>query len=228
MAKIKWSMAISAVSGKLNGSVFARNRGGSYVRNKTTPSNPQSTAQIAVRARLSGFSAQWKTLTQALRDAWSGASVNFAKSDVFGDPVIPTGSNLFTRVNSNIANAGGTVITAPPALIGVFQPLEATLTVDAVTPEVTIDLDSTGIDANSVFIVEATAPMSAGIANANNKYRQIGTLPSATVFPYDATAMYEAKFGAPVVGKKVFARIKCINKVSGEVSQTVKSDAIGA
>ena len=44
MAKIKFGMMMTDASGKLGGQVFSKNRGGSYVRTKVTPTNPQTAA----------------------------------------------------------------------------------------------------------------------------------------------------------------------------------------
>ena len=49
MAKIKFGMMMTDASGKLGGQVFSKNRGGSYVRTKSTPVNRQSSAQMNVR-----------------------------------------------------------------------------------------------------------------------------------------------------------------------------------
>ena len=63
MAKIKLSAIVSEMRGKLNGSVFSKNRGGAYIRTKVTPVNPQSLAQGLVRATLTNLSQAWRGLT---------------------------------------------------------------------------------------------------------------------------------------------------------------------
>ena len=48
--KIKWGALVVDGRGKLGGHVAAQNRGGSYLRTKVTPSNPQTTFQTGVRS----------------------------------------------------------------------------------------------------------------------------------------------------------------------------------
>ena len=54
MAKVLFSALISDMRNKLNGSVFAKNRGGSYLRTKVTPVNPQTVAQVHKRQHGAG------------------------------------------------------------------------------------------------------------------------------------------------------------------------------
>ena len=54
--KIKYSALVMGVSGKLNGSVGATNKGGAYLRNKGVVSNPNTPAQAAVRSRFGSLS----------------------------------------------------------------------------------------------------------------------------------------------------------------------------
>ena len=67
MAKIKFGMMMTDASGKLGGQVFSKNRGGSYVRTKVTPTNPQSTAQMSIRGIFASISSRWSSLTEAQR-----------------------------------------------------------------------------------------------------------------------------------------------------------------
>src|SRR5690606_26146133 len=100
MAKIKFGMMMTDARGKLGGQVFSKNRGGSYIRTKVTPSNPRSSFQQAIRTLLSGFSQAWSSLTANQRSAWNGAVSNWSKTDIFGDIKNPTGKNLFVRLNT--------------------------------------------------------------------------------------------------------------------------------
>ena len=114
MAKVKFSALISEMRNKLNGSVFSRNRAGAYLRTKVTPINPRTSLQNAVRELLTSLSQNWRNLTEAQRDAWNAAVHNFQKTDIFGDMKTPSGINLYTKLNLNLANAGLILIDVPP------------------------------------------------------------------------------------------------------------------
>lgn len=228
MAKVKFSALVSEMRNKLNGSVFARNRGGAYLRTKVTPTNPQSIAQVQARSLLTQFSQGWRSLTQAERDAWNSVVDQWATTDVFGDIVNPTGSTLYTRLNINISNAGGTAITSPPTPTGADALANLTLTADSAAPEVVITTLPGTVPAGHALYVEATAQLSPGISNAKSKFRTIASINPATVGPFDVISEYTAKFGALVAGQKMFVRCKLINRATGEVSQSLVASAIVA
>lgn len=118
MAKIKYSALVSEMSGKLNGSVMAKNRSGNYVRTKITPVNPQTVFQTAVRNRLAGNSALWRGLTEDQRLAWNGAVNDWTSTNIFGDTVKPSGQNLYIKVNNNLLNVGSPRVSLPPNKVG--------------------------------------------------------------------------------------------------------------
>lgn len=226
MAKIKFGAMMVDARGKLGGHVFSKNRGGAYLRTKVTPSNPQTEDQVAQRALLATFSQAWKGLTEAQRTAWNGAVGQYATTNVFGDTVNPTGATLHTKLNINVALAGGSAILVPPLPVGVASPAGVSVTATVTGSVVTINWTSGPVPAGVTRIVEATPQMSPGIYNANNRFRVITTLPAATATGDDVGAEYVAKFGALVEGQKLFIRIKDINITTGEVSQSLVAETI--
>lgn len=226
MAKVKFSALIAEMRKKLNGSVFARNRGGAYLRTKVTPVNPQSIAQVGARNLLTQFSQSWRSLTDAERLAWNGVVTQWATTDVFGDVVNPSGITLYIRLNINITLAGGTPLTTPPSPTGVTALGGVTLTAAATGPVFDVETDLPAVPSDTAAYLEATPMLSPGISNANSKFRTIATLAPAETFPYDAFADYTAKFGSLVAGQKVFVRVKYISQTTGEVSQSLVASAI--
>jgi hypothetical protein len=229
MAKVKFSALISEMRNKLNGSVFSRNRGGAYLRNKVTPLNPQTAAQVEARSLLAQFSQGWRSLTQVQRDAWSAAVSNWTTTDVFGDSVKPTGATLYIRLNINISIAGGTPINTPPAPLGVVA-LESLSLEAAVTGDLfEIGFTAAPVPAGHAMVVESTACLSPGISNANSQFRFISLLSATSASPADAYPEQAAKFGDLVAGQKVFVRAKMIRLATGETSQKlVASKIVGA
>jgi len=229
MAKVKLSALVSGMSGKLNGSVFAKNRGGLYLRTKVTPVNPQTASQVAARNLLTTFSQGWKSLTAGQRVSWNNAVENFQTTDVFGDLKKPSGLQLYIRLNANISNAGGAAIVVPPLPTGAAG-LTA-LSLAALFTGATFDITfaPTPVPAGMALYIEATPGLSAGISNANSRFRTIGVEPAAGSSVIDFSAEYAAKFGALATGQKVFVRAKFINIATGEVSQSlVASTIVGA
>lgn len=228
MAKVKFSALISEMRNKLNGSVFARNRGGNYLRTKVTPVNPQSIAQVAARSLLTQFSQGWRGLTQTQRDAWNSVTDQWSTTDVFGDSIDPTGAQLYIRLNINIANAGGSAITTPPQPVGAEALDSLSVTAAAGAGQFDVEYTPLAVPADHTMYVESTPMVSPGISNASNRFRFIGTLAAAAASPADLSTEQTNKFGALVEGQKVFVRAKFININTGEVSQRLVADTIVA
>lgn len=226
MAKIKFTAFLADMRNKLNGSVFARNRGGAYVRTKVTPLNPQSVRQVAARNLLTSLAQNFRSLTQEQITAWNEAVTQWQTTDIFGDLVSPTGLALYVRLNANISNAGGSLLTSPPAPVGADALTELELTA-AVTGDVfEIAFAPVSVPADHTLYIESTSMLSPGINNANSRFRYIGIAAETSASPLDAFSMQTAKFGSLVSGQKAYVRCKFINKLTGEVSLALKASAI--
>lgn len=228
MAKIKFGVFASDVRGKLNGSVFARNRGGAYVRTKVTPLNPKSSRQIEVRARLTALAQGFRSLSQDQISAWNNAVTQWQRTDVFGDLVSPTGLALYVRLNGNLLNAGQAIISDVPAPGSVDQVSSLTLTGDESSSTLSLAATPAAVPADTTLIIEATEPLSLGINNANSKFRYIGSFAAASASPYNLATMYQAKFGTIKANQKIFIRAKYVNNLTGQTSLALASYGIPA
>jgi hypothetical protein len=223
--KAKFGSFIVAGSGKIGGHVVSKNKGGSYVRTKVTPSNPNSSAQQASRALLASLSTAWAGLTDEQRASWNGAVNDFSSTDVFGDLRNPSGINLFVKLNANLSNTGQAMLTVAPTKIEVPFFGVQSVVVDLSTTNVTTTLVPAP-SAFDLFVVRASAPMSAGISNAKSKMRVIytGNLDGSGLDLYTA---YVAKFGVPPIGGNLFFSVQSV-VATGQagVVQTVKTTVI--
>jgi len=226
-AKVKYGEMIADLRGKINGTVHAKNRFGAYMRNKTTPVNPQSLAQSAVRNSFTTFAQGWRSLTAAQRAAWSSAVDNFPKTNIFGDAIKLTGSNLYMSINRLLATIGSAAISTPPlpaAVTGV-----TTLSVASLAGAGTMIATYTpAIPAAQTVAIFATAPVSAGVSFVKGKYRFIKAIVAADASPYDITAAYEAKFGTgwKVAGQKVFVKFVPIITLTGIKAVGLDDDSV--
>lgn len=226
MAKVKFGFGVADVRNKINGSVFARNRGGAYVRTKVTPLNPQSIAQVGARNLLTSLAQDFRSLTQEQITAWNEATNQWQTTDIFGDSVSPTGLALYVRLNANITNAGGTLLTSPPAPLGAAALTELTLTASVTGNVYDLDFLPAAVPADHTMYIESTAMLSPGISNANSRFRFIGVAAAAAASPIDAFSFQTSKFGSLVAGQKAHVRAKFINKLTGEVSLALKASVI--
>lgn len=217
--KMKYSALVSDVRNKLNGSVASKNRYGQYLRNKTTPVNPQTSFQQNARQILASISASWRELTFAQRQSWNAGQVNFPFTDIFGDVRYLSGQTLFVKLNANLAKIGQPLIDSAPLPVGI-PTIEAEALVAEVTAGVLTTLDATfdiaTVPAGYQLAVFATPPTAPGISFVKNRFRFIGTA-TVTTNEADLLTLYSARFGTEaVIGQRVFVRFALVNSTTGQ------------
>jgi hypothetical protein len=228
MAKILTTAIVADIRNKLNGSVFSKNRYGSYVRTKVTPVNPQTTSQQNVRSILSTLAQQWRTLTQAQRQSWIDAAPNFPFRDIYGNSKILSGSTLFQKLNNNLLQAGADIITGAPTPAEIPAIALTALTAAAGTPAMSLTFTPTPVPADNMIVLEATGNVPPGINFVKNKFRRIGIIDAAGTSPDNILAIWQAVHGDLVAGQKVFVRAKMLNTTTGQTGVPAQIMAIVA
>lgn len=228
MGKIKWGMAIVDGRGKVGGTVMSKNKGGAYLKNKVSPSQPRTASQTTARQRLTNFAQGFRGLTAAQITSWNSAVQDFLKTDVFGDLKTPSGINLYTRLNVNLATIGVAALTLPPLPSAVTGPTSISATATAGAPTLSIVFALSPVTAGMTWIIQATRQMSPGRSAPGTQFRTIGTIAAAATTPNNALAVYNTKFGTLVAGQKIFIRIYAIAIATGLKSQALTTNLIVA
>lgn len=222
MALIRFSNLVNDIRGAAGGNVFARNRSGAYVRNRTTPLNPQSTGQMAARAAFGGLSQMWRTLTEAQRQAWADAAPEYPYLNKLGESRTYSGEQLYMKLNRNLQAAGASLIEAPLNPAGVDAVNALTMDVDVNGLAVNLSGSLTSDDATSVIVIQASAPVSAGKSTIpRSGFKNIATATEAEIVAEaDYGTEYAAVFGsfAGQEGAKVFFRLYAVNTETGQAS----------
>jgi len=191
-------------SGSIGGTTFSRNRNGQYIRQRSMPTQPRTTAQVAQRARLADAATAWRGLSSAQRAAWTAFGNSFKVVNSLGQSNNMTGLQAYVKVNTVNSLNGGAQVTAPPALPS-FVPL--TITGMTATAGVQLlQLTGTSPAAGTTYMVYAAAQKSAGVTFVNN-YKFLASFTVATAGEFTITAQYTAAFGALVIGKQVFVKV---------------------
>ena len=176
MALIRYGAMIADARGSIGGVVFARNRGGAYARNRTTPLNPQTVRQIEVRSVLANLSQEWATvLTQDQRDSWDLYADNVPLVNSLGESRNVSGLNMFIRGNSLLADTGGVQIDDGPTIFTVGPTLTPTLTLDSAADTVTVtDLGDYDLADGPVnMLVQQGTPQNGGVQFFKGPFRKI-------------------------------------------------------
>lgn len=188
-------------SGSVAGVTSSRNRYGQYRRSRATPVNPNSPAQGQVRARMAASAALWRTLTDAQRAGWESLGATLTRTDALGHVYSLNGFSCFCSVNNGLAAMGSAQVLDAPANTTPEALLTGTLTVTAAA--MSLAYTDTPLGAGAKLFVFASPQRSAG-RQYEGDLRLIHTSAAAAASPANIKAGYDAKFGVPVVGNKIF------------------------
>lgn len=218
------STILSEARGKLNGAVFSRNRYAAIIRNKTSPVNPQTSAQALQRQNFAALSASFRGLTPEQITGWNEAAANFGRTNVFGQTYYQTGLNLYVGLNTNLLNANASEISDAPT------PVEMpVLEIGAITNSdvaQTIAFTPTPVPTDHALLIFATAPVSAGRNFLKNRYRLISVVTASGASPANTFAAYSAKFGAPIPGMRIGFKLMLVNTATGQAGLPVLGSSI--
>lgn len=240
--KIQYSALVNSTSGKLNGSVASHNKGGSYLRNKGIVTNPRTDLQTLQRGILGAVSSQWKGLTQDQRNEWMAAAAEWPYTDPFGQVKYLSGSQLFTKLNVNLATNGSAPIEDAPIRIDMpiwsFEEFTLTLDLSPVVPgednvqTLLIGFTSAVPGTDMAMVCQYSPMLSAGISNPTTTWRRFPntpSVPSSTTGTLDLSTSFayaETLGGNFVPGKKVFIRLAMINMNTGQMTPWQQSSTI--
>jgi hypothetical protein len=197
-------------SGSYAGQTSSRNRFGQYVRNRSTPVNPNSVPQGNVRARLSNNAAAWRALTDVQREGWISLGLSITRSDSLGQSYNLTGFQTYCLINNNKLAAGDAIVSAAPALTDPGTLLTATVTLTSAA--FSIAYTTTPLATGVRLFVFASPQRSAG-RYFEGDYRLIAVTAAAAASPFVVFTTYSARLGTPVTGNKIF--ISLVLYVSG-------------
>lgn len=114
MAIIKPGPLVSEVRGKIGGVVFARNKGGLYVRNFAAPTQGQFEAREEAKSAFGFLSNTWGGLTQSQRDGWTAYGQAVPTVNSLGEEQTISGLAAFMRGNAILRRLGVSLALDPP------------------------------------------------------------------------------------------------------------------
>lgn len=228
MSKILFGAGVADARNALGGHVFSKNRNGAYLRMKVSPSQPRTAAQLDVRANFGDISAAWgAVLTDALRAAWIALAATVTIPDQFGNPQVPTGLQMYQRVNRNLFTIGQPRLDIAPGGTGVESLTSITLTATFTGLVLSLAFTPTPLAASSHLVVTMTPEMSPGKTFFTPFLKQIfGDPAPATASPTNLIAPWSAKFGTLIAGQKIGVSAYIIDDVTGASSSPASTTAI--
>jgi len=228
MALIQMGGGILDARGSIGGQVFSRNRFGNYIRARTTPVNPASSRQNAVRTAIQSLSQRWaNVLTAAQRAAWEVYASAISRQNKLGAAIKLTGFNMYVRSNTPRVQAGATVIDAGPTTL-TLPPADTVFagTVDETNQEISVafdtDLDWVDQD-NGHMLVYMSEPKSAGVSFIGGPWRYAGKITGDSTTPPTSPQTFSVPF--PVAQGQVVAVRARISEEDGRLTDLFRSQS---
>lgn len=154
-----------------------------------------------MRARFGDCAQAWRLLTDAQRIGWADLARQIVRTDALGQTYDLTGLQCYSMVNLNNLDAAVAVVSDAPALTSPVGLLTATITSTGGT--LSYAYTATPLAAGNKLFVYASPQRSAG-RNFEGDLRLIHVSAAAAASPANILSAYTARFGAPVVGNKIF------------------------
>lgn len=111
------SPVFGEMRGKVGGVVWSRNKGGPYLRLRSTPTNPNTARQQAVRNYVGWCATTWsEVLTEPEREQWREWAETHSWTNSLGITIFLTALDWYTMVNARLLDCAGAPITTPDDL----------------------------------------------------------------------------------------------------------------
>lgn len=163
--------------------------------------NPNSSAQGTVRARLANNAAGWRALTDAQRAGWNDLASGITRTNSLGTSYTMTGFMCYCSCNVNLQAAGAAVVSDAPLIATPGTLLTNTITLTAAA--MSVAYTATPIAAATYLFTYVSLQRSAGRAFEGD-FRLLAVSAAAAASPANVYAAYVARFGVPVVGRRIF------------------------
>lgn len=225
MAIIRTGGIVGQISGSIAGTTYSHNKGGAYIRNRSIPTNPSSSAQMQARANLASVSTDWQNLTTAQRLAWEEWARQNPITNALGDTILKTGHQSFVGLNSRILLDSGTQILVPPVVARPDGFLTAVQDGDIGAGDTDLTFSAALASGNKVELWGAVTN-SAGITYVKNLLKFIGFSAVDEASPWDNQADIEAVLGTLIVGQTLHVEVAQYDPANGQRSTFVRSDVV--
>lgn len=177
---------LGQLSGSIAGNTFAHNKSGQYVRQRVTPTNPNTAFQQFYRGTFATTTARWKGLTQVQRDAWALYAANTPTTNRFGDTIYLDALNWYVAVQVIRVPAGLGFLDAAPIIFGLSPLTAPTQTVSAGAQVASIVFDNTDEWANATggaLVVQQARPQAQSINYFRGPWRPMQFILGDDILP---------------------------------------------
>lgn len=179
MALVRFGGGVSEIVGSIAGNVFARNRGGAYIRNRTKPINPNTVPQSEWRQKFGRLMNEFSALDEDVKQGWNAFAESVERTNKLGEKYTPSGVQCFMEQNLNLVSADLNLTTFAPSGEPETKPMIWSIVTQAQSLGnnlMEFNLDASANDSASSFIVEVSTPFASRKSSTSVKYRHVTTL----------------------------------------------------
>jgi len=212
---------VGQVSGRVGGTIFSRNRGGSYVRNGSLPSVVSSEKALNAKSYLSLASQAWVALTSAQRLSWNTWAAARTVTNRLGRSISLNGQNWYVGLNARLLAAGESQIVIPPTAAAPAGVTISAFTVDAGAGDTEVAFAASPTGANAALWIRSACVPSAAVTNVDNLFTTAVITAGAQATPVDLEAALIAAHGPLLVGATYHLEIRVLDLTTGLVSGRV-------
>lgn len=197
------STLIAQGSGSVGGSTYSRNKGGSYIRNRSVPTNPNTGFQQTVRTFFKQCMNAWtNTLTAAQRTAWSTYAQNTPIIDSLGEARVIPDNAMYLRSNNSRLQAGLARVDNAPGIydLGTFTQPTFTVAANGASVTAAFTAGDSWNAASGGLLIYASRPQNSSINFFKGPFRLVGkitgvaTSPQVFVLPFPAGSTASCMF----------------------------------
>jgi hypothetical protein len=227
MASIKLGSIASDIRGSIGGTVFSRNGGGAYAKQRIKGTNPSSTAQQFVRSIISSMYAAWAALSDPVRTGWATYASNVTLVNRLGDAINVSGYNMYCRTRAVCELLGVSMPSVAPATMTLAEQ-DPTIAVVAngVSDLLSIAFDNALGWANEVggyLLCYQSKPVNATINNYTGQYKYAGVI-SGAASPPSSPAVIASLYNL-TAGQKCFMQFRIL-RADGRLSTPFNTNVV--
>lgn len=150
---------------------------------------------------MSQNASDWRNLSSTQRTGWGDLGLQISRNNSLGVTYNMTGFMCYCMVNNNNLAAGNAQVSDAP-ILAIPDPL-ATLVPTITAASFSIAYTVTPLVAGARLFLYASPQRSAG-RTFEGDFRLIAVSAAAAASPLVALTSYQARFGTPVVGSRIF------------------------
>lgn len=230
MASIKLGSIASDIRGSIGGTVFSRNGGGAYAKQRVKGTDPNTTDQGIMRAIISSCISAWTALSATVRTNWGMYAAAVTLVNRLGDAINVSGYNMYCRTRALCVKIGATVPAAAPSIMTLAEQdstVAATPSAGGGTISVAFD-DALAwcAEVGGYMICYMSPPQNPTINSYSGQYKICGRFDGAVV-PISSPQVATSKYTL-TAGQKVFMQFRIL-RADGRLSTPFRTSAtVGA